>query len=208
MFKLFTRPGAGNVCVEAMLAEVGATCELIPLDRDAEGRLPESLRAFNPMMQVPTLVMPDGSIMTESAAILIYLGDLYPQANLAPAVTAPERPQYLRWMVFMASALYVSNLRLFYPQQFTTDPAGHEAVKAKAATNLDSEYAILATGLGSKSYLLGNSLTAADIYAAMLIQWGPDMAALAQKHPNLKSLHDRVAQRPLIAPVWARNNMS
>lgn len=208
MYKLFCRPGAGNVCVEAMLSECGVPVELILLDRDAEGRLPESLRAFNPMMQVPTLVMPDGSIMAESAAILVYLGDHYAKAGLAPAITAPERPQYLRWMAFLSSALYVSNLRYFYPQHYTTDPACHEAIKAKAAADLDIEYGVIATGLGSKSYLLGNSMTAADIYAAMLIQWTPDIAALAKAHPNLKLLHDRVATRPLIAPIWARNGMA
>jgi glutathione S-transferase len=52
MYKIYARPGAGNACVEAMLAECGAIYEVIALDRDAEGRLPESLRTINPMMQV------------------------------------------------------------------------------------------------------------------------------------------------------------
>jgi glutathione S-transferase len=208
MYKLYGRPGAGNVCVEAMLAECSAPFELIALDRDAEGRLPESLRAVNPMMQMPALIMPDGSVMTESAAMLIHLADVYPQAGLAPAIGTPARAQYLRWMAFLSSALYVSNLRCFYPHHYTTDPDGLEAVKAKAIEDLDNEYAVLAKDLGAKPYLTGATITAADIYAAMLIQWTPDIEALARKYPNLKALHDRVATRPLIAPVWKRNGMA
>ena len=207
MYKLYARPGAGNVCVEAMLAECAAAHEVIALDRDAQGNLPESLRAVNPMMQVPTLVLPDGQIMTESAAIMIHLGDAFPQSALAPLVSSPQRAPYLRWMVFMATTLYMSDLRLYYPHKYTTEPSSIDGIKAKAAADMDDEFAVLAGVLGAKPYLLGDKMSALDIYAAMLINWGPDVAALGAKHPNLKALHDRVASRPAIAPVWARNGM-
>ncbi len=208
MYKLYARPGAGNVCVEATLAECGADYEVIALDRDGQGNLPESLRAINPMMQVPTLVLRDGQIMTESAAILIYLGDLFPQARLAPPVSSPLRAQYLRWMLFLATTLYMSDLRLFYSHRYTTDPSSVDGIKAKATADMDYEFSVLADVLGAKPFLLGETMTALDIYAAMLINWGPDMAALDKAHPNLKLLHDRVSSRPLIAPVWKRNNMA
>jgi GST-like protein len=51
------------------------------------------------MRQVPTLVPQGGEVMTESAAILLYLADAYPQAHLAPLATKPLRRQYLRWRV-------------------------------------------------------------------------------------------------------------
>jgi glutathione S-transferase/GST-like protein len=50
-------------------------------------------------------------------------------------------------------------------------------------------------------------MSAVDIYAAMLVTWAPDVAALFARHPNLKIMHDRVAARPAIAAVWARNGM-
>ncbi len=48
MYKLYARPGAGNVCVEALLAECGVECEMITLDRDAQGHLPESFAGHEP----------------------------------------------------------------------------------------------------------------------------------------------------------------
>lgn len=207
MYKLYARPAAGNVCVEAMLAECAAQYEVIALDRDAQGHLPDSLRAMNPMMQVPTLVLPGGQVMTESAAILIYLGDAFPQSGLAPQATSPQRGQYLRWMVFLATTLYMSDLRLYYPHKYTTEPSSTGGIKAKAAADMDDEFAVLAGVLGAKPYLLGDKMSALDIYAAMLINWGPDMAALGARHPNLKALHDGVSSRPAIAPVWERNGM-
>jgi glutathione S-transferase len=207
MYKIYARPSAGNACVEAMLAACGAHHEVIVLERDSEHRLPERLRALNPMMQVPTLVLPDGQVMTESAAMMIHLGDTFPEAGLAPGIASPLRAPYLRWMLFLATTLYMSDLRLFYPHRYTVDQACAGAVKAQAALDMENEFAILAGVLGENNFLLGRAMTALDIYAAMFINWSPDIAALAAKHPNLKALHDRVAQHPRIAPVWLRNEM-
>jgi glutathione S-transferase len=154
------------------------------------------------------LLLPDGSIMTESSAMLLYLGDAFPNAGLAPAIGTAQRAQYLRWMEFLATTLYMSDLRLYYPHKYTVDPAGTEGIKSKAAADMDNEFGILSLALGNNPFLLGARMSAVDIYAAMLINWGPDLAALGAKHPNLKSLHDRVSSRPAIAPVWERNKMA
>ena len=105
MFKLFARKGAGSMAIEAMLAECGARHEVEDLTRDESGSLPKWFHEINPRAEVPTLILPDHSVMTESAAILIYLGDAFPEAGLAPAIASPLRPRYLRWLAFMAAAM-------------------------------------------------------------------------------------------------------
>ncbi len=64
------------------------------------------MAAVNPMRQVPALVTPGGEVITESAAILIWLADSHPQARLAPGLDDPRRAQFLRWMSFIPAAVY------------------------------------------------------------------------------------------------------
>ena len=112
--------------------------------------------------------------MTESAAIMIYLADLYPAAGLAPSVTSPLRPRYLRWMLYFATGVYMADLRLFYPARHSTDASHSDAIKAKATEDMERDFDIFAEALGEGPFILGPSMSAVDIYAAMLISWAPE----------------------------------
>ena len=207
MYTLYCRPGAGSVAVEALLKLCGATYKTIDLERHADGSLPAFFHQINPKAEVPTLLLTDDSIMTESAAMMIHLADLHPAAGLAPAVAAPERAAYLRWMIYLATALYNSDLRLFYPQRFTTVASECEGIKARATAMMSREFEIYADALGKGPFMFGR-MTALDIYAAMLVNWAPDISALFARHPNLKTMYDAVTQVPAVNGVWARNGMS
>lgn len=207
MFKLYARKGAGSVAVEAVLALCGAKYEIEDMQRDANGSLPAVLHRLNPRAEVPTLILPDGTVMTESAAILIHLADIFPEAKLAPAASSPLRPRYLRWMLYLATTVYMSDLRMLYPTRYTADAAGAAGIKAKAIDGMAAEFVILSDEIGEGPFILGTTMSAVDIYAAMLATWDADVPALFARHPNIKALHDRVAQVPAIAKVWARNGM-
>lgn len=207
MYRLLARKGAGSLAVEAMLAECQLPYDVEDLVRDEKGALPERLHRINPRAEVPTLIMPDDSVMTESAAILIHLADLLPEKDLAPAIGTARRGPYLRWMIFLATTVYMSDLRYFYPERYTTDQAGMPGIKAFAEAGMMREFAILSGAVGKGPYVLGNQFSAVDIYAAMLISWAPDLIGLFAAHPNLKSLYDAVVERPRIAPVWRRNEV-
>jgi GST-like protein len=58
------------------------------------------------MQQVPVLALPNGELITESAAILIHLADSHPAARMSPALDDPRRPAFLRWMVYVSAQIY------------------------------------------------------------------------------------------------------
>jgi glutathione S-transferase len=207
MFKLYARPNAGSAAVEALLAECGAAFEIIDILRDPDGTVPQSFQQINPRGEVPTLRLPDNSIMTESAAMMIYLADLHPAAGLSPPVTSPLRARYLRWMLYFATGVYMADLRMYFPARHSTDADHADAIKAKAIEDVERDYDIFAEALGEGPFILGPSMSAVDIYAAMLLSWAPDVTQLFTRHGNIKRLYDRVAARPHIAKVWARNEM-
>src|SRR5580693_8853507 len=98
MYKLFARPGWGSALVEAQLAWYGLPYEIEEVDdlfKSAAAR--EAVRPANPLAQVPTLILPDGQVMTESAAITLHLADIAASADLVPAPGEAIRPAFLRW---------------------------------------------------------------------------------------------------------------
>jgi glutathione S-transferase len=215
MHKLYARKNAGSAAVEALLMLAEMPCEIIDVPRQADRSIPPWYCAINARGEVPALVLPDGSLMTESAAIMIYLADL-PEcmaddgSRLAPAPADGVRPSYLRWMIYLATAPYMSDLRLYYPERYSTDPSHAAAVKARAIADYERDMAYLASGIsghGSGPFICGNQLTAVDIYAAMLISWAPDMEKLTKSQSRLLELYRAVAAVPAIRKVFDRNDM-
>ncbi len=206
-YTLYARPGAGSAAVEALLAVLGLPHEVVDVVKNSDGSSPDWYLRLNPRGEVPTLKLPDGSIMTESAAMMLYLSDSHAEAGLAPALSAPDRAQYLRWMVYLAAAPYATDLRLYYPERYSTDPAHAPAIRVKAAADLEHDFAVLADGMGAGPFLLGSKMSALDIYAAMLLSWSDDVPGLFARYPQLKRLYEKVAETPALKPAWARNKM-
>lgn len=205
MFTLYRRSGSGSAAVEAVLAECGIESALVDIPRSGPDY--ENYLAINPRGEVPSLRLPDDSLMTESAAMVIYLADLYPQAKLAPAVDSPLRAAYLRWMLYFASAVYMADLRYFYPARHSVDPSAEAGIKIKAEIDLNRDFDIFAKALGQGPYILGEVFSAVDIYAAMLVAWAPDVKAVFVRHPNIAQHFKLVSARPKINPIWASNEL-
>src|SRR5438128_1443547 len=146
MYTLYARSGSGSAVVEALLEEAEVDYRIETVERGTSG--PAGFLKINPLGQVPALVLPDGTAMTESAAIGIYLADLHPELRLAPPVDSPKRPVYLRWMIFLATNTYVTDLRIYYSARYSADPAHAEAVKTAAIAQMAREWEIFAQALG------------------------------------------------------------
>src|SRR6478735_8123107 len=135
----------------AALAEIGVEYELVRIERDA-AQSDAGYRALNPLGVVPTLV--DGDfVLTESAAILLYIADRYPQARLAPE----DRAQFYRWLVFMTNALQTAFLRMFYPERY----GGGDEVRSVAAAEADGYFELIERSIDGRDWLVGDHRTGA-----------------------------------------------
>jgi glutathione S-transferase len=191
---------------QALFEEIGAKYEKIVIDLDQEeNRTPEFL-AVNPMGQIPVLVLPDGTLMTESAAMVLHIVDRHPEAKLAPPAGSPESARFQRWLLFMAASLYTTCLRAYYTDRFTTDPGDVEGIRAAAAADLDRYFAILNEALDPGPYLLGKTFSAVDIYLWMLADWHPDAEQMLEENSRIKQLVELVQTRPAIARIWPEHD--
>jgi glutathione S-transferase/GST-like protein len=202
MYKLYWSKMSGAMAPQALFEEIGASYEKIIIDLDQEENRSADFLAVNPMGQIPALVLPDGTLMTESAAMVLHVVDRHPEAKLAPPAGSPERARFERWLLFMASTLYSADLRTYYPDRFTTDPDGLEGVKAAAVADMDRYFAMLDDALNPGPYLLGERFSAVDIYLWMLAAWHPDPQQMLERNPRVERLVALVQARPAIARIW------
>jgi len=202
MYKLYWAQGSGAMVPQALFEEIGAEYEKIVIDFDKDEHKSSEFLSVNPMGQIPALVLPDGTLMTETAAMLVQIVDRHPEAKLAPPAGSAERARFLRWLFFLASNVYPTVLRFYYSERHSTDPSAAEGIKAAAETDLDQQFAILDDALDPGPYLLGETFSAVDILLWMLIEWHPDSARLFEDAPRVKQVAELVLARPAIARTW------
>jgi GST-like protein len=112
MYKLYGRPGSGSLAVQMALEEIGAPYERIWVSTGAADVA--QFRETNPTGRVPALMLPDGTVMFESAAMLIHLALAHPKSALAPQPGTNRHAAFLQWMVFLSANVYESVLRVYY----------------------------------------------------------------------------------------------
>jgi glutathione S-transferase len=207
-YVLLGRPGTGSSVCEAVLVLSGLDYTIRDIDKLADGSAPPELLAVNPLGQVPVLLLPDKTVMTESAAIAMHIADLSDNRVLAPKIGDPDRAAYLRLMIFMATNNYMTDLRYFYSDRYSTDPAHAAAIKAKAIEHQALNWRVLEDAVGTSGWLIGPALSAADIYLAMLISWADDLQVFSFSYPRLAQIAAGVAADPHVRPIWRRHGIA
>ncbi len=200
-YTLYNHTGSGGFAVEAALALIGHECDVIEIDTKAGEQFSDAYRAINPWCQVPALRLPDGTLITESAAMVIHLVDAYPDAGLGPRSGSPEHAVFLRWMLFMTINIYESDLRAYYAKRYTDDPAGIPGVERAGLDHMRRGLETMEGVLSPGPYILGTSFSIADVYLAMLRVWYRADADL----PRIDALRDGIATHPKLAPIWQRH---
>jgi glutathione S-transferase len=183
----YTNPMSRGRIVRWMLEEVGQPYRTELLDYGTTMKAPEYL-AINPMGKVPAIRHGE-TVVTEGAAICVYLADAFPQANLAPPVGDPLRGTYYRWMFFAAGPLEAA---------WTNRAVGFEYPPEKRAMAgygcWDDVIAGLLYAVAGKTYLVGDRFTAADVYVGASLGFGLDFGLI--KDPELARYVAGVKDRP------------
>lgn len=201
---LYGAPGSGATPIHAALTLIGAqvdTVEVAPWEGDAER---EKLTHVNPQRQVPVLVLPSGEVMTESAAMLLWLGDRYPEAGLAPPVTAPARARYLRWMAYVSAAIYAMLWVREDPTRLAADAAAQAVVLQRSAERIAECWRMMDAQMPDNTpYLLGDRLSMLDLYVTVASRWTPRRARFYREAPRMSEVVRRVDAEPRLAAFWA-----
>jgi len=204
-YTLWGREGWGSTIVEAQLVWYGLPYAFEPVGdllRQPDART--KLEKVNPLAQVPTLVMPDGSIMSESAAITLLLADITAADSLVPPPNAPERGKFLRWLVFIVANIYPTFTYADDPSRFVSVNAARDPFRAATdayAQRLWRQIEREAAG----PWFLGERFSALDIYIGIMTRWRPKRGWFETETPRLFAIARRADQVPELGAVWKRN---
>jgi len=161
---LYTHPHSRGVTVSWMLEECQAEYQVVPLQFHTDMKQAEYLK-LNPAGKVPTLTH-DGVVITETAAIISYLADLYPEKQLAPAIDSLLRGEYYKWL-FITSNQFEPALTDYMHQIEITDEMRFSLGYPKLDVIVDQ----VTQHLSQNRYLLGEQFSTADVLMVALLAW-------------------------------------
>ena len=196
--------GSGSIPVEATLTLLGLPYEVVenaPWESEAKA---DAVGQVNRLRQVPAVVLPTGELMTESAALLIYLADAHPDGALSPGIRTPERAQFLRWMTYIPAQIYSMYWVRDIPSRLAADAASEEVIRRRTAERIADCWRMMDEQVSPGSYILGDTLTVLDLYVTVVSRWTPRRRRFQEVAPKLSEVVRRVDAEPRLAEFWAR----
>ena len=202
--RLIGNPGCGSAIVEAALALSGLPYETEMLEIWQPGPERDRLFQLNPLGQVPVLILPDGGVMTESAAMVLHVIDLAPDAGLAPGPTDPTRPAFLRWLIFLVATIYPTFTYGDDPSRYVNETEAQGELRAVTDAECQRAWRQIETSIAGP-WMLGRTRSALDLFVWVMSHWRPGREWFTRYCPKLSHISDKVAADPRLAGVKAAN---
>ena len=136
MYTLHWSADSGAFAPHAVLSEVGAQFQLVEVNLGLDQHYTRAFLAINPRAQVPVLTLPDGTLMTESVAMMMHLADCHPETGLMPALGESAGACVYRWLLFGAVNLYETVCRIGDTHHYSANESDYEGIRAKAMSDL------------------------------------------------------------------------
>ena len=196
--KLYYSPAAGALASHIAIRELGLDVELIrvalPPAGDHKTEAGDDFFKINPRGYVPYLQIDADTALSEGAAILQYLVDQNPEANLSPREGTLERYQFQSWLTFVGTELQRILTSFFVPEHLS------QAGMAFAKIRIDQRLAILNAHLTDREFLMDTGYTIADAYAFAILNWIPayKLEVDLSKHERVGPYIDRIRSREAV----------
>ena len=202
-FILYGAAGSGGaVAVEAALRLCGLDYQFVDAAPWGDDHTRAAARRYNRLGEVPTLVLPGGEILTETAAILIWLGDRYAHAALSPRPEDRRRVGYLRWMVYLPANIYPMYTVRDHPERWVSDEAQHASLLAATRQRIIDAWMAMEAEVDPAPFVLGHGMSMVDLFVATLSRGTPRRRVFRQHCPKLASAVERVDADPRLRTLW------
>ncbi len=205
MIKIYGTPHTRSSRVLWALEEAGAEYEFIHIELgNGEGRQKPYLD-LNPTGKVPTLVH-DDLVLTESAAICTYVGDLFPDSKLTPSFKSPDRALYNQWCFFAMTELEqplwsMAKHRFALPKEFRL-----REMLITANYEFEKILDIFSQRLGDREFLVADQFTCADLIVTSILNWAKrgGKRSIPLHHENIEKYLERMLSREAFLRVRKR----
>jgi glutathione S-transferase len=200
MLTLFYAPGTCSLASHIALEMAGADYAAQRIDFSQNEQRSEAFLAINPKGRVPALRTSQG-VISETPAILFYIAQSFPAAQLAPLDDAFALAQLQSFNSYICSTLHVAHAHKFRGSRWADDPAAIEAMRQKVPETVGAAFDLIEQDLLRGPWVLGEQLSIGDAYLFTVAQWmesdGLDMA----RYPRVLEHRQRVAALPAVQKV-------
>ena len=192
MPKLFYSPGVCSLSPHIALREAGLAFTMEKVDLPTKvTETGADYKALNPKGYVPALQLDDGTLLTEGAAIVLWIATQAPAGKLIPALGTPEFFKVMEWLTFIGTELHKGLGPLFNP---AINDEAKQAIKDRAILRFTAANTLVGKG----PYVTGDTFTVADGYLFTVLRWFPRVGMDLAQWPNLARFFETVANRPVV----------
>jgi len=190
---LFSATGSSPLLPHVLRRDAGTPFDPVKIDEHTKAiSSGGDYRSVNPLGYVPALVLDDGTLLTEGAAIVQYIADLVPEKKLAPPNGTIERVKLQAWLNFFASEMHKGGFApLFYkgvPEE------GRDVFRAR----LKIRFSHLDLHLSSNEYLMGHGYSVADAHFFVVSNWASWVNFNLSPYRAVLAYRERVGLRPAV----------
>lgn len=200
--QLYYAPGTISIAVAIALEEAGVDYDAIKVDFAAKEQTSAAYAQVNPKGRVPALVT-DGGILTETGALLDYIADLKPEAELRPS-NPVMKARMREVMYYLASTMHVNHAHKMRGSRWASQPSSYKDMKSKVPQTMTAscEY-IVANGLRGP-FVLGDHLSLADCYLYVVCTWLEGDGVKLDAFPKIKEFMAAMEARDAVRAVYAK----
>lgn len=193
---LYHAPNSRSFTPQWLNEELGGVCDVKLVNlKDKDHKAPEFLK-LNPMGKIPVLIH-EGVVTSEAAAICVYLADRFADAGLAPKIDDPRRGTYLRWIFFAPSSIEPLILDKLMPVERPNPDAALYGSEESALNTIRH-------ALSNGDYILGDQFSAADVVFGSTLNFAMMFGAI-EKEKTFTDYVDRLMARPAALKCFELN---
>ncbi|MCB0327753.1 MAG: glutathione S-transferase family protein [Bdellovibrionales bacterium] len=200
MLTLLGYPGTGSALAEAFLTLANISYERHDVDYSVESKEKHYLKSLNPLVQVPTLVFPDQSVLTESLAIALYAQSKHPELELI----LHEDMNFWRWILIINTSIYPTFCYGDSPEKWCTPLEGRKQLRMTTDQYRNELWSQLEMQCGHP-YFLGEKSCAIDYYIYVMSHWRPRQEWFLQNCPKLSRVIQLLDAHPQLQDIWDEN---
>ncbi|HXH31961.1 MAG TPA: glutathione S-transferase family protein [Bacteriovoracaceae bacterium] len=161
-------------------------------------------RKMSPLEQIPTLLLPDGEIMTESLAICLFI-DAKGRGGLVPQKGSHDYHRFLRWAVFLVSSIYSLAPTADHPEWFVSERSAQLQLQEESMRRAKDRF-LLMEKEARAPWFLGDQLSVIDLFLAVMSTWDPGREWFEANCPEIMKNVGRVEEMPELDIVFKRNS--
>lgn len=202
MLRLYYAPGTCALATHIALEEVGASYEAIRVDFASQGQRSPEYLAVNPKARVPAL-MTDAGTLTETPALLCYVAQCFPQAELAPLNDPFALAQLQEFNSYLCSTVHVAHAHGRRGARWADDATSHEDMKRKVPATMTECFELIEHKFVKGPWVMGDQYTISDPYLFTIASWLEGDGVDTGKLPKVMQHRTRMLARPAVQKALA-----